>query len=195
MTGVQTCALPIFRLAALFHDLGKPQCRKAQDGFLTFYGHESVSAQTAQQIITRLKYPNAVSELVRLLIENHMVAYDDSWTDGAVRRFIRRIGAENLEYFFALKAADAAGMSGTKPEFRTIENFYNRVKMILKEACALGLHDLKINGNDLMRLGYNRGPLIGRVLNEMLEAVLDDPELNTHERLLCIAESLRKKYT
>jgi len=123
-----------------------------------------------------------------------MIAYDDSWTDGAVRRFIRRVGTENLDRFFSLKIADASGMTGLPPDFRTVQALYERVQAIIQNQHALSLKDLSINGNDLQKIGYQKGPILGKVLQELLETVLDDPSLNTKDRLLYIAERLKNKY-
>lgn len=185
----------IARLAALLHDIAKPLCRVEKNNELTFYGHDKASAEMAKIILTRLKYPNHVIEKICIIIENHMVFYNDFWTDGAVKRFIRRLGIENLENFFMLKVADAAGMSGCAPDIRTVKHFYDRVYKIIHEKHALSLKDLAVNGNDLIALGYKKGPVVGKVLQELLETVLDDPSVNTRERLLSIATLLRDKYT
>ncbi|HON88261.1 MAG TPA: CCA tRNA nucleotidyltransferase [Spirochaetia bacterium] len=184
----------VTRLSALLHDIAKPLCRNNNEQTLTFYGHDIESAHMTKQILTRLKYPNAVIETVCALIANHMIAYDDSWTDGAVRRFIRRVGTENLDRFFSLKIADASGMTGLPPDFRTVQALYERVQAIIQNQHALSLKDLSINGNDLQKIGYQKGPILGKVLQELLETVLDDPSLNTKDRLLYIAERLKNKY-
>lgn len=184
----------VTRLSALLHDIAKPLCKHDKENTVTFYGHDTASAQMAKQILMRLKYPNAVIETVCVLVTNHMITYNDNWTDGAVRRFIRRIGLENLDAFFSLKIADAAGMTGMPPDFRTVQALYERVQAIIQNQHALSLKDLAVNGNDLQKIGYQRGPILGRVLQELLETVLDDPSINTKDRLLYIAEQLKSKY-
>ncbi len=105
------------RLAALFHDIGKPAVRAEKTGagekepVYTFYGHETVSARMTEEILDRLRYPKqAVRETVHL-IACHMFHYEDSWTDAAVRRFLVRVTPEAMNDLFSLRRADIYGMN------------------------------------------------------------------------------------
>lgn len=183
------------RLAALLHDIGKPESRAVgPDGVATFYRHEALSARDAHAALRRLKFPNNVTDAVVHLIRHHMFAYDDAWTDAAVRRFLSRTGPENLEDLLALRLADAYGTAGVPPDPRVVEPLRRRARDLIREEQALSLKDLKIDGNALAELGIPRGPAMGRVLKELLETVLDDPELNTPDRLKEIASNIKGKY-
>jgi len=183
------------RLAALLHDIGKPAARATgPDGLPTFHRHEAESARGAEEALRRLKFPNAVIASVTHLVLHHMFAYDESWSDAAVRRFLARTGPENLEDLLALRFADAYGTTGERPDPRGLEPLRKRVELLLEQSRALSIRDLAIGGNDLVNLGVPRGPGMGRILVELLETVLDDPELNTPERLLDIAEKIKRKY-
>lgn len=183
------------RLAALLHDIGKPEARSVgEDGITTFYRHEAVSARDAERALRRLKFPNAVQGSVTHLIRHHMFAYDESWSDAAVRRFLARTGPENLEDLLALRSADAYGTTGEPPDPRGLEPLRRRVERLLSESRALAVRDLAVGGNELAALGIPRGPVMGRILAELLETVLDDPELNTRERLTEIASKIKGKY-
>ena len=183
------------RLAALFHDIGKPAARaEGADGFPTFHRHEAESARDAQEILRRLKFPNAVISSVTHLVRHHMFAYDESWSDAAVRRFLARTGPENLEDLLALRLADAYGTTGERPDPRALEPMRRRVEFLLAKSRALSIRDLAIGGHELAALGVPRGPIMGRILTELLETVLDDPELNTPERLTEIASRIKGKY-
>jgi putative nucleotidyltransferase with HDIG domain len=106
------------RMAALFHDLGKPLVRRLDEesGVWTFYNHERESVKLTENIMDRFRYPNAVTDKVLRLIGAHMFHYEDNWNNSAVRRFIIRTGEDLLPELFDLRLADSAGMSGLEPD-------------------------------------------------------------------------------
>ena len=182
------------RLAGLFHDIGKPSVRKqTADGCYTFYRHESVSEKMTRSIMRRLKYSNAEIEKTAHLVAQHMFHYDPSWTDAAVRRFIVRVGKENIDDLFALRKADVFGLTGSYTEPNFLVEFTARIDKILKEDGAYSLKDLAVNGKDLMALGIPAGKCLGLVLHDLLETVLDDPAQNTKETLLPIASAIYER--
>ena len=179
------------RLAGLFHDIGKPSVRKqTADGCYTFYRHESVSEKMTRSIMRRLKYANAEIDKTTHLVAQHMFHYDPSWTDAAVRRFIVRVGKENIDDLFALRKADVFGLTGHTAEPSLLAEFTARIDKVLAEAGAYTLKDLAVNGNDLMAIGIPAGKCLGLVLHDLLETVLDDPAQNTREQLLPIATAV-----
>jgi putative nucleotidyltransferase with HDIG domain len=183
-------------LAALYHDIGKPVTAQIdEDGKRTFYNHEKESAALAGDILGRFRYPNMVTVTVCHLIEEHMFHYEENWTDAAVRRFIIRVGEENLAALFALRRADAYGLAGKEPPPDFLLPFQDRIEETLRRSSALSLKDLALSGKDLIAAGIPPGKHMGIILNELLEAVLDDPALNTREKLLEIAEKINKRYT
>lgn len=186
---------PVIRFAALFHDVGKPRAKAdGKDGIPTFYRHEEDSARMALEVMRKYRYPNAFMAEVEHLIRQHMFFYEDSWTDAAVRRFVARVGEENIEALFALRLADAAGTAGTKPHPEGLEPFRRRIEAVLAASHALGLKDLAIGGRELAALGVPKGPAMGRILAELLETVLDDPAQNTKEDLERITLGIKGKY-
>ncbi|MDC7225843.1 MAG: CCA tRNA nucleotidyltransferase [Spirochaetales bacterium] len=180
---------PEVRLAALLHDIGKPaSLGHDESGIPTFYGHERYSVEISRKIIQRFKFPKAFEAHVLLLIENHMFNYQPEWTDSAVRRFIARTGVENLENLFSLRRADQYGMSAQRIDSTNLNDMQKRITSFLEAEHALSIRDLKINGNILIdRAGVPRGPMIGIVLEFLLETVLDDPSQNNEEKLLELA--------
>ena len=183
------------RLAALFHDIGKPVTRSLKDdGVWTFYNHERESSRLARNIMLRFRYSNAIMDRVCHLIEEHMFFYEENWSDAAVRRFIIRVGEENLDDLYRLRRADSFAQTGLLPSPGLLLPLMERVKNILAQKKALSLKDLAISGSDLASSGIPPGKHMGIILNELLEAVLDDPELNTREKLLEIAGKLNKRY-
>lgn len=168
------------RLAALLHDISKPECK---EGF-HFYNHDRIGAEVAKEILERLRFSNAEIAKVTNLIKNHMFNYESSWSDAAVRRFMRRVGVGNLEDLFALRAADTKAME-REIEDAYLEELKSRIQKIIDEEQALHIKDLKVDGKDVMEiLKIKPGPKVGEALSALLEKVLDDPKLNERETLL-----------
>ncbi len=180
---------PIVRLAALLHDIGKVATKKeGPEGEITFHNHEIVGESEALAILERLKCSNEEKERVSNLIRNHMFNYSSEWSDGAVRRFINRVGLDNLEDLYDLRLADQIAIHGQANPANIIA-LKERIEDVLAKSRALTVKDLAINGNDLAALEIPRGPVMGLILNELLETVLDDPHQNERERLLTIAQN------
>lgn len=185
----------VLRLAALLHDIGKPAKRaEGEGGALTFYGHDMESARMVEAALRRLKYPNAVVDDVVLLVRHHMFDYSEEWTDAAVRRFVSRVGLESVKPLAVLRLADTSGMGHGPADPRSVLPLIERVEALRAKDQAFGIKDLAIGGHELAGIGWPKGPMMGKVLEELLEAVLDDPDLNTKERLLDIAGRLKGKY-
>ena len=182
------------RLAALFHDIGKPKVRAVgKDGVFTFYQHEAVSAKMTQTILDRLHFSKQTSTYVCHLIAQHMFFYEPAWTDSAVRRFLVRIKYREYEHvledLFDLRRGDLFGMSRVTPPPEQLLDFQKRIEAVLEKDNALTLKDLAVNGRDLMAEGIPAGKAIGTILNELFETVLDDPSMNTKEKLLPVAKN------
>ncbi len=185
----------VLRLAALFHDIGKPQAKTGtEQGEVHFHRHELISASMAAKIMKRLKYPNDRIAEVAHLVRHHMFNYSEEWSDAALRRFVAAVGRDTLESLFLLRCADTAGTRRTPPDPRKLDPLRRRIEKLLAQDSALGLKDLKIDGNDLAQIGIPRGPVMGRILAELLETVLDDPAQNEREILLRIAGGIKGKY-
>ncbi len=183
------------RLAALLHDIAKPGCRTEEPGGLIhFYGHDTASAEVAGSILRRLKFPNATVDFVTHLIRHHMFDYSDAWTDSAVRRFASKVGLDYLAPLVRLRLADSGGMKGVPADPRSVLPLLERVEALVARDNAFSIKDLAVNGNDLAGAGIKKGPLMGRILAELLESVLEDPDLNTRERLLEIAKKIMGTY-
>lgn len=178
-------APPEVRLAALVHDLGK--ATTLEDGH--FIGHEAVGAELAAALLRRLRLPGSTAARIVGVVRHHMFAYDRTWTDAAVRRFIRRTAEVDRDLLFALRRADNAA-SGIGPSGEASQSeLESRIAEELAGHPDLLVHRrLVIDGNDLQReLGMAPGPEIGAVLDLLAEAVLDDPSLNERWTLLALA--------
>jgi len=184
------------RLASLFHDVGKPDVRQpGENGVWTFYRHEETSARLCKKILNRLRYSNAVIDSVCHLIKEHMFHYTDEWSDSAVRRFIARVGEENLEDLYRLRRADTCAFAGKEGDTSSLLLLANRVDKVMAKSKALSVKDLAVSGKDLIEAGINSGKMMGIILKELLETVLDDPAQNTREKLLEIAQKIYAAHT
>ena len=181
--------LLILRLAALFHDIGKPLCYSNIGDKVSFYGHELESEKIARKRLQQLKYPNSVIERVCHLVRHHMFNYEPGWTDAAIRRFIARVGLSSIMELFALRLADTTATIGSPSSWPMLSEFKSRIDRVVETGEALSLKDLAVNGDDLAALGIPRTREMGALLSELLDTVLEDPSLNTKEKLLEIAKA------
>lgn len=184
---------PLQRLAALLHDLGKPRTRALSDKThdYTFYDHEHVGADMAETWLRDYRFSNEERTRIVHLVRHHLICYSSEWSDAAVRRFVRRVGSEHVEALLELARADALGKGRpVEAELAALEELRARIADNMARGAAFGTRDLAIGGRDVMRtLGVPPGPLIGRVLERLLERVLDDPQLNERDALLALLPS------
>ncbi len=186
----------IVRWAALLHDIGKPKSLSHDaQGLPTFHRHEHYSAELADTILSRLKFSNRERQAIVHLIRNHMFHYTPDWSDAAVRRFIARVGLDAIHDLFLLREADSYGASGTWERNEKNKELMQRIESCLEAESAFTIKDLAVNGSDLISAGIPQGVIIGRILQELLETVLDDPAQNSKEQLLKLSLNLYKKYS
>jgi len=179
---------PLVRLAALLHDVGKPRTRKEVDGEGTFHGHQTEGARMTRGMLERLRFSGDDRDRVAGLVEEHMFHYTPDWSDGAVRRFLRRVGVGNVPDLFALRMADDVAQGTGKDSREVLADLEARIEGVRMRDEALSVRDLAVGGRDIMEaLGLEPGPRVGEVLEELLELVLERPELNERELLLALA--------
>jgi tRNA nucleotidyltransferase (CCA-adding enzyme) len=183
------------RLAALFHDLGKPHVAwRGTDGRLHYYAkpgfsdksHEQVGCELAQTALARLRYPNALRSRVLRIVRHHMFQLGKGDALRA-RRFLAKHGDEVAFELLDHKEADYRGKPGAdgEPPLADIEKLHRFRQLLKKEQKnPHRLTDLAVDGNDLIGLGFTPGPKLGHVLRELLHEVVDDPSGNTRAALL-----------
>ncbi len=179
---------PIVRFATLIHDIGKPQTfKKLENGTITFYNHEVVSAQIAKNLARRFRLSNKDADRLWRLVRYHQFTVDERQTDSAIRRFIRNVGLENIPDIIDLRIGDRLG-GGAKETSWRLEKFKRRLIEVQKQPFTV--RDLKVDGNDVMKiLNIPPGPRVGEVLNILFEEVVNKKIENEREALL---ERLRK---
>jgi putative nucleotidyltransferase with HDIG domain len=186
------------RLAALFHDIAKPLAKDEieETGKITFYNHEKLGAEMTEKILARLRFPRRTACEVSHLIAEHMFFYEAAWTDAAVRRFIARVTPAAIDGLFALRLADAYGMTrsppaaGANPLRDNLAEFKTRIEKELAHNDTFALKDLAVNGDDLMAEGIPGGKILGQILRELFETALEDPKENERAHLIAIAKNI-----
>jgi tRNA nucleotidyltransferase (CCA-adding enzyme) len=187
------------RLAALFHDLGKPHVAwRGPDGRLHYYAkpgyaqrsHEQVGAELAGHGLRRLRYPNALQHRVVKIVRYHMFKVGKA-DELRARRFLAKHGDELAFELVDHKQADYLGKrgSGGEPPPREDIERLDRFRALLEHerTSPHRLSDLAVDGHDLLELGFRPGPQLGRALHELLQVVVDDPGRNTRDQLLALA--------
>jgi poly(A) polymerase/tRNA nucleotidyltransferase (CCA-adding enzyme) len=180
---------PIVRLATLLHDIAKPATYRWEEGARkpTFYNHEVVGARVAKGIAQRLRLSKFDQDRIFTLVRWHMFHYQPHETDSAIRRFMRRVGLDNVNDILDLREADRLGSGARQTSWRLEEM---KQRMIDQLHQPFAITDLAITGNDLMsELHLEPSRVIGEILKFLFEQVLEQPELNDRTKLLELAKT------
>ncbi|MES2088311.1 MAG: HD domain-containing protein [Patescibacteria group bacterium] len=172
------------RLAALFHDISKPETRRAShETKWTFYGHEVVGSRVTEKILTRLTFSKKIIEKVVKLVRWHMFFSDtEQITPSAVRRLVAKVGKDDVWELMNLRICDRIGTGRPKENPYRLRKYKSMIEEVMRDPVSVGM--LKIDGNRLIEVTHvTPGPKIGRILLALLEEVLEKPELNTEEYL------------
>ncbi len=175
---------PVVRLATLLHDIGKPKTFRKDEasGLITFFNHEVAGAKIVKEIAARLRLSRKQSEKLITLVRWHQFTVDERQTDSALRRFIRRVGKENLPDMLALRIGDRLGGGARETSWR-LELFKKRLEEVQKQPFTVA--DLKVNGHDVMKeLNTTPGPIIGKILDQLFAEVEQGALPNEREALL-----------
>jgi len=173
----------IVRFATMIHDIGKPLTnKKLETGTITFYNHEIVGAKIAKRIADRLKFSNKEKDKLYRLVRYHQFTVDERQTDSAIRRFIRKIGLEDIQDMLDLRVGDRLGGGARETSWR-LEEFKKRLIEVQKQPFTV--RDLKIDGRDVMKiLNISPGPKIGKVLQKLYDEVVEKKLPNEKEPLI-----------
>lgn len=180
------------RLASLLHDVGKPQTKAGEGPDATFYNHDIVGAKMVTKILDRLVFPKAITEKVIHLVRYHLFYYNvGEVSEAGVRRFLARVGPENVPDLLKIREADRIGSGVPKAvpyKLRHLQFMIDKVK-----TDPISPKMLKVNGEDVLKiLGIEPGPKIGQILSILLEEVIDEPKKNTKKYLESRIQELGK---
>ena len=181
------------RLSALLHDIAKPMCFTLDENNIGhFYYHHIEGEKLTEEILTRLKFDNKTINDVKILVREHMFSFNEESKikTSVIKKFINRVGIDNLENLFCLRIADIKGSKNKdQSKIDNVTFLIGECHRIIAEKQPLTVKDLKINGHDLMELGIKQGSMMGEILNGLLEKVLENFELNNKDVLLEIVRS------
>ncbi len=182
------------RLAALLHDISKPETRRwAEDKKeWTFYGHDVVGSRVTTKILTKLAFPKKTVEKITKMVRWHMFFSDtEQITLSAVRRMIVNVSRENIWDLMNLRICDRIGTGRPKEDPYRLRKYKSMIEEALANPVSVGM--LKIDGKRIMEVTHvTPGPKIGQILNALLEEILENPTLNTSEYLEKKAQELIK---
>ena len=181
------------RLAALFHDIAKPETKSGEGFGATFYNHDIIGAKYVWQIMSRLKFPRKIIEKTSLLVRYHMFYYNvDEVSESGVRRLVRKAGLENMKDLIDLRISDRLGSGVPKAKPYKLRHLEYLIQKVSKDPISVKM--LKVSGEDIMKiLKISPGPKIGAILNALLAEVLENPGLNKKETLKKRVKNLGKK--
>jgi tRNA nucleotidyltransferase/poly(A) polymerase len=190
-TAKQDYSLPV-RLAALLHDVGKPRAKVGDGPDSTFYQHEYISAKMTVRALDRLRFSKDLVEQVAHLVRRHMFHYDVGVISPAgVRRFVVRVGPENIDDLLKVREADRIGSGVAKAVPYKLRHLLFMIDKVKRDPLSPKM--LKVSGDDVMReLDLPPGPRIGWLLAALLEEVLDEPSLNERDELILRVKKLNK---
>ncbi len=188
---------PFYRLITLMHDLGKVPAKRylERKGDYVFYGHQYYSKSMARRIMQRLRFSNKEIDMASTIVENHMYNLKPGLSEGAIRRFIRKLKRENVDGFLRMRMADRKGNRFNDDGYETgLFHFVRKVRKIDRDENALTVQKLEIDGNDLIAMNLRPGPIFSQILNQLLEEVLDDPTRNRRDWLLQRANEFAEEW-
>ena len=184
--------MPLLRMSMLLHDIGKPKaCKRDEDGTCHFKGHPKYSAEIAEIILRRLKYPTDFIETCVTLIKYHDVRFNGSKRQ--LRHVMSAIGDKNVELLLKIQRADIMAQSDYKhkEKLEKLDLACEVYEEILADKDCFTLKQLEINGNDIKKLGVTEGVKIGKILKMLLSLVIEDKLENEKSALLNKAEEIR----
>lgn len=179
--------------AMLLHDVGKPDCKSSNDKGDHFYGHAKIGAQKARLILRRLKFDNETVDTVFRLVLWH--DYRFTLTPPAMRKAVNKIGEDIMDMLFEVQKADILGKNPEvfEEKLLTLNKVKNLFYEIRQNQECVNLKSLKINGKDLIALGFKPGAELGKTLSYLLNMVLETPELNDRDVLRSLAKEVLTK--
>jgi len=166
------------RLAALFHDIGKPKAKRGKGLEATFYSHEVMGAKMTKQILKRLKFSQKDIVKITKLVRYHLFYYHpDEVGASSVRKLVRNVGLEDMEELIELRMADRIGSGCPKAKPYKLRHLEYAIEKVSQDPISVKM--LKVSGNDIMKsLNIKPGPKIGQILDILLGYVLEDPKKN-----------------
>jgi poly(A) polymerase/tRNA nucleotidyltransferase (CCA-adding enzyme) len=173
------------RLAALFHDVGKPHTRKwsPEKDDWTFYGHDVVGGKITKKILERMHFPKHIMNTVSTLVRYHLFFSDiEKITLSAVRRIVANVGPTLVWDLMNVRSCDRIGMGRPKETPYRLRKYHSMIEEAMRSPVSVGM--LKTDGAHIMEIAsIPAGREVGWILHALFDEVLDNPEKNTSEYL------------
>ena len=171
------------RLATLFHDAQKSRKIPTNDNLIS--GEASILAERVKQILKRLRFSNFICAQVSQIIKFDTLKYDVHWSDTTIRQLIAQVGIQQTSNIFSLHRASHYTLNNNTETLNQFKITQEQIKVISSQNNALTIKDLAINGSQLMKyLNKKQGPIIGQILTELINRVIENPSLNHYAKLL-----------
>ncbi len=170
----------VIRLATLLHDIGKPATHtRDEEGIDHFHGHVPMGVTMTKDILRRLRFDNVTIRKVAALVEYHDFHIQEELTRNSIKEVL-------FDMLLTIQEADARAQNPEKlgPKLKELEETQAIFKDIIEQGECYRLKDLAINGRDLAKLGIKEGKEIGRILQETLQYVMENPQLNDKDYLI-----------
>jgi tRNA nucleotidyltransferase (CCA-adding enzyme) len=182
----------LVRMASFLHDVGKPKSKRGEGMKSTFYGHEVIGARMAVKMLDRLKFPREFVDKVAHLVRRHMFYYNvGDVSPAGVRRFLVRVGPENIDNLLKVREADRIGSGVKKAIPYKLRHLLFMIEKVKHDPVSVKM--LKVSGEDVMRIAdIPPSRKVGDILAALLDEVLEDPEKNTQKDLEFRIEDLAK---
>ena len=181
---VEPSDMRILRIATFFHDMGKPVMKfTGEDGVDHFTDHPQKSAEMTKKVLRRLKYDNDTISKVYKLVYYHdtrpVLEYP------SIRRFMVDVGPNNMKNLLILKHVDLWAHADYQWDDKVynVETLDSMYQKVLEDKDCLTIRELAIKGSDLIGMGIKEGPVLGNILNQLLDEVLEEPGRNNMEYL------------
>lgn len=186
----------VLRLSVLLHDIGKPSCKTTgEDGIDHFRGHPAVSAKLADEMLRRLRFDTKTRERVVQLVGLHDVEIPSR--EKSVHKWLGKLGQETLFQLLEVKIADNKAQNPAMVQGRLAELYEIRAmaESIITQGACLSLRDLAVNGRDVVATGIAPSPAVGKVLNTLLERVVDGEAPNERDVLLALIPGIANAFS
>lgn len=181
----------ITRIAALLHDIAKPEVCTSDDKDIDhFMDYPKVGSEMARKILKRLRFDNDTIQKVSLLILYHDYSSTAGITPAVARKLIRKVQLDNFPMLLDIRRADVLAQSERErsEKLENVECLSRYYQEVLDRDLCVSLKDLAVSGNDLIKAGMKPGQELGKALEQMLEAVLEEPDMNEKTKLLTLVK-------
>ena len=184
------CENEIMKLAAFFHDIGKPPCKVVDRGWGHFYHHEHVGSDMTNEIMRRLRYDNDTRKTVVGLIKKHGTVFNPNGKQA--RRLLSKMGEDDLRRLIELEKADVSAQHPDYVDERlgNIAVFEQKVDEQIAAGQCFRINDMNIDGRDIMAMGVEQGRQIGLIKGRLFDMVVEGEIENDREALLTAAKEM-----